>query len=65
MIVADLAGRELGRGLVAYDSADADRIRGHKTEEFKEILGYRGRDAMIHRDDLVLTAPDLCNGSTG
>ena len=65
VIVADLAGRELGRGLVAYDSADADRIRGHKTEEFKEILGYRGRDAMIHRDDLVLTAPDLCNGSTG
>ncbi len=48
-------GEELGRGLVAYSSADAARIKGHKSREIETILGYRGRDEMIHRDDLVLT----------
>lgn len=47
-------GRELGRGLSAYSSADAALIAGHKSQEIEEILGYRGRDEMIHRDDLVL-----------
>ena len=56
VLVADMEGRELARGLVAYDSAEADRIRGHKTEEVEALLGYRGRGAMIHRDDLALTA---------
>lgn len=48
-------GREIGRGLVAYSAADAARIIGHKSGEIEGILGYRGRDEMIHRDDLVLT----------
>jgi glutamate 5-kinase len=47
-------GRELGRGLVAYDSADARRIAGRRSSEIEAVLGYRGRDEMIHRDDLVL-----------
>ncbi|MCP5367620.1 MAG: glutamate 5-kinase [Hyphomicrobiales bacterium] len=47
-------GRELGRGLSAYSSADAKRIMGHKTSEIERTLGYRGRDEMIHRDDLVV-----------
>jgi glutamate 5-kinase len=49
-------GRELGRGLSAYSAEDARRIRGHKSGEIERLLGYRGRDEMIHRDDLVLTA---------
>ena len=48
-------GREIGRGLSAYSDADAARIAGHKSQEIEAILGYRGRDEMIHRDDLVLT----------
>ena len=52
--VRDAAGNLLGRGLCAYSAADARRIRGHKTGEIEAILGYRGRDAIIHRDDLVL-----------
>jgi glutamate 5-kinase len=48
-------GRELGRGLVAYDAADARRLVGRRTVEIEAILGYRGRDEMIHRDDLALT----------
>ncbi|MGK9231986.1 glutamate 5-kinase [Inquilinus limosus] len=52
--VKDGDGRVLARGLSAYDSDDADRIRGHKSREIEALLGYRGRDEMIHRDDLVL-----------
>ena len=52
--VRDAAGNLLGRGLCAYSAVDARRIRGHKTGEIEAILGYRGRDAIIHRDDLVL-----------
>jgi glutamate 5-kinase len=47
-------GRVLGRGLSAYGSADAERIAGHKTGEIYQLLGYRGRDEIVHRDDLVL-----------
>ncbi len=54
--VCDANGRELARGLVAYGVADALRIRGRKSSDIESILGYRGRDEMIHRDDLALTA---------
>ncbi|HYM71582.1 MAG TPA: glutamate 5-kinase [Stellaceae bacterium] len=49
------AGIEAGRGLSAYASGDIHRIAGHKSGEIAAILGYRGRDEIIHRDDLVLT----------
>jgi glutamate 5-kinase len=45
---------ELGRGLIAYANEDAVRIIGRKTDEIAEILGFRGRSALIHRDDLTL-----------
>ena len=48
-------GGEAARGLTAYSSADINRIAGHKSGEIAAILGYRGRDEVIHRDDLVLT----------
>jgi len=54
VIVQDGAGTELGRGLVAYASDDAARIAGHKSGEIEALLGYRGRDEMIHRDHLAL-----------
>jgi glutamate 5-kinase len=54
VVVVGPDGVELARGLVAYSDADARRIAGHKSREIEEILGYRGRDEMIHRDDLVL-----------
>lgn len=52
--VVDPDGREIARGLIAYPVADAKMIAGHKTSEIEVTLGYRGRDEMIHRDDLVL-----------
>ncbi len=54
VIVKSADGRELGRGLCAYSAEDARRIMGYKTSEIEALLGYRGRDEMIHRDDLVL-----------
>ncbi len=53
--VVDRSGREVARGLTAYSAADAARIKGHKSREIEPLLGYRGRDEMIHRDDLVLS----------
>ena len=47
-------GGVIGRGLSAYSAADARLIMGRKSREIEGILGYRGRDEMIHRDDLVL-----------
>jgi len=55
VVVADAAGTELARGLSAYSAADAQVIKGHKSREIEALLGYRGRDEMIHRDDLVLS----------
>jgi glutamate 5-kinase len=52
--VRNVDGEELGRGLCAYSSQDAASIAGHKSSEIENILGYRGRDEVIHRDDLVL-----------
>lgn len=47
-------GREIARGLIAYDAADAVRIAGLKSSEIERVLGYQPRAAMIHRDDLVV-----------
>jgi glutamate 5-kinase len=53
VIVAGADGAEIARGLVAYGSEDARRILGRQSDEIESILGYRGREEMIHRDDLV------------
>jgi glutamate 5-kinase len=55
VIVRTRSGTEVGRGLSAYSSADIRLIAGHKSGEIAAILGYRGRDEIIHRDDLVMT----------
>ena len=55
VLVKDKQGREIARGLAAYNASDAERIAGKRTVEIEAILGYRGRDEMIHRDDLALT----------
>src|SRR5262245_21090865 len=57
VIIRTRSGAEAGRGLSAYSSADILRIAGHKSGEIADILGYRGRDEIVHRDDLVVTEP--------
>ncbi|MFM9974606.1 MAG: glutamate 5-kinase [Beijerinckiaceae bacterium] len=47
-------GAEVGRGLAGYDAREARAIMGVNSRDIQRILGYAGRSAMIHRDDLVL-----------
>ncbi len=52
--ILDPDGREIARGLVAYDAGDAVKIAGLKSAEIAPVLGYAARSAMVHRDDLVI-----------
>ena len=54
---------EIGRGLVAYDAEDADRIKGRSSPDVMTILGVSGRSEMIHRDDLVLGGTRLAEST--
>jgi len=54
VLLLDLEGREIGRGLIGYSAEEAVLIIGHKSREIEALLGYRGREELIHRDDLVL-----------
>jgi glutamate 5-kinase len=56
VIIKSATGRELGRGLIAYAKADADRIIGKKSSAVEAILGQPGRTELIHRDDMALAA---------
>jgi len=47
-------GAEVARGICAYSDADAARIMGRKSADIETVLGFRGRDEIVHRDDLVL-----------
>lgn len=47
-------GKELGRGLAAYAGDEAHAIKGCRSAEIESILGYRSRDVMVHRDDMVI-----------
>lgn len=52
--VLDADGKVIARGVSAYSAEDATRLLGRKSDEFEAILGYRGRPALIHVDDMVL-----------
>ncbi len=54
VVIRTADGRELGRGLVAYAKADAERIIGKKSSEIATILGLSRCDELIHRDDMAL-----------
>ena len=54
MIVRGPDTHEVGRGLVAYDFEDAEKIKGRSSRDVADILGITGRAEMIHRDDLVV-----------
>jgi glutamate 5-kinase len=47
-------GSEVARGICAYSDGDAARIIGRQSGDIEKVLGFRGRDEMVHRDDLVL-----------
>jgi glutamate 5-kinase len=53
--VRTLGGQIIGKGLSAYSSEDALRVMGQRSENIEQILGFKGRSALIHRDDLVMS----------
>lgn len=53
--IVGMDGREIARGLASYDAEEARQIAGKKSTEIAGLLGYPGRAAMVHRDDLVMT----------
>jgi len=55
VVIEDKNGVELARGLSAYSSEDAQKIIGRKSSEFEGLLGYRGRDELVHRDDMAVS----------
>ena len=55
IIIRNEEGIEMARGLSAYSSEDVNRIRGLKSNQTEEVLGYRGREEIIHRDDLIIS----------
>jgi glutamate 5-kinase len=62
VILRGPGGEDIGRGIVAYDAADARRIAGCKSAAIAGILGYEGRSEMIHRDDMVLRGKGSADG---
>ncbi len=57
--VLDRDGTEIARGMIGYSDRDAARIIGKRSADIESLLGFRGRDEMIHRDDLVMMRNDL------
>jgi len=54
VILCDLEGKEVARGIVNYGSDELDLIKGHRSDEITDLLGYEGSDTVVHRDNLVL-----------
>jgi glutamate 5-kinase len=54
VLVCDRRGNTLARGLVAYGADDARRIAGRQSADIETVLGWRGREELIHRDDLAM-----------
>jgi len=52
--VINIENKKIGIGVIAYDSSDAKKIIGKKSKDIRNILGYEGRDELIHKDDLVI-----------
>ena len=54
VIIRDLDGREIARGLCRYDAAEAERIKGLRSAAIEGALGYSAGPTLIHADDLAL-----------
>ncbi|SLN11128.1 Glutamate 5-kinase [Roseovarius litorisediminis] len=51
--VVDAAGHGLGQGLTRYDAADAEKIKGLRSQQIEPVLGYPARGPLMHRDDMA------------
>jgi glutamate 5-kinase len=54
VVLSEVDGLEFARGLVNYDADELRRIQGVKTADIERVLGYKGLDEVVHRDNLVI-----------
>ena len=47
-------GQVIATGLARYTAAEARLIAGHQSADIEATLGYKGRAALVHRDDMIL-----------
>ena len=52
--IEDPKGRMIAKGMVEYDKAECEKIRGLRSEEVARRLGHLPRSAVIHRDQMVI-----------
>ncbi|MCX4242112.1 glutamate 5-kinase [Paraliomyxa miuraensis] len=52
--IRDGSGRVHGRGVVNYDADACRALAGRHSSEIDRVLGFRGYDALVTRDNLVL-----------
>ncbi len=57
VLLCDANGQEIARGLVNYSDEDLRKICGHRSSDIARLLGHAGAETVIHRDNLVLSAP--------
>ncbi|MFK7876526.1 MAG: glutamate 5-kinase [Paracoccaceae bacterium] len=52
--IEDAASHQIGIGLTRYTAAETRQIQGRQSRDIEPLLGYPGRAALIHRDDMAL-----------
>jgi glutamate 5-kinase len=52
--ILDEKGVEFARGIIACDTHDAALVRGHRTEQIRQLLGRSDLQELVHRDNLVI-----------
>ncbi len=52
--IAGPDGVTLAKALAGYDALEARAIIGHHSAEIEAVLGYPGRAALVHRDDMAI-----------
>ncbi len=57
--VRDMNGQTFARGFANYGESELRLIKGHRTTEISSKLGFKRRDEVIHKDDLVLVSGDI------
>jgi glutamate 5-kinase len=53
--LCDRDGQEFARGVVSYSLAETLQIMGKQCSDIETVLGYKYRDEVVCRDDMVLT----------
>ncbi len=52
--ILNAQGQIIGKGIVNYNYEELDQVKGQKSANIPQILGYKTPDTVIHRDNLVI-----------